>query len=153
MEQRNRELAETVVILRQQLEDLRMQRDALAAGQGVPLGMGTEGQDMNWQMPMSMAYDADTMTSFDPSQSIPASRAGDLTGPGNDIVTAYANQNPGVLTPYPSESPTAGNLSDMDTSALNYGPLPGQEILSGLSGDSQYPCAYYALQPQPHHRR
>lgn len=142
-----------MVILRQQLEDLRMQRDALAAGQGVPLGMGADDQDMNWQMPMSMPYDADTMTSFDPSQSIGVPRAEGLTGPGNDIATAYANQNASVLTPYPSESPTAGNFSNMDTSALNYGPFPGQEILSGLCGDiatRQYPCTYYALQSQSH---
>ena len=150
VQQRNRELEETVVILRQQLEDLRMQRDALAAGQGVPLPMGTEGQDMNWPLPTSMPYDSDMMTSFDPSQSIGVSRAGDLPGPGNDIVTAYAN-NPGVMTPYASESPTAGNFPDMDASSLNYGPIPGQEILQGLSNDMttrQYSNTYYLPRSQ-----
>lgn len=136
IEQRNRELEETVAILKQQLAELKMQRDAALAGQPLPLGMGAEGQDMSsmdWP-PMSMPYDANAMTPFDP-QSIGVSRPGELAGPGSDLVRAYANQNPDIMTPYPSESPTAGNFPDMAASALNYGQLPGQDDLIGLSGD------------------
>lgn len=147
--QRNQELEELVLILKQQLAAERMEKARLmeATGQGMSIGMSAEGQnmsDMGWPA-LSQPYDPEAMTAFNP-QSIGVSQPGDLTGPGNDILQQYSNANMDLVTPYPSAASTTGNFPDVDNSTLNYGPLPGQDDLIGLPGDMatrQYPSTFY----------
>lgn len=136
-------------ILKQQLVAERMEKARLmeASGQAMPIGMNAEAQnmsDMSWPA-LSQPYDPEAMTAFNP-QSIGASQPGDLTGPGNDILNQYANVNQGLMTPYPSAASATGNFPDLNTSALNYGTLPGQDDFIGLPGDiatRQYPRTFY----------
>lgn len=149
LKQRNKELEEELILMKQKMAQLEMQNAALASG-NMPLAMGgNPPQAMNdideWPTltNMPMHFNADDMAGFEPNP-IGATKA-DLD-PNGSMVESFSNQDLNMLSPYPSESPTAGAFPSLDASNLGIGSLPGQPNEFGLPNDManrQYPCTFY----------